>query len=158
MDNFDGSLLIPSIAATSYFRYDGSLTVPDCTESVIWTVFSKTVKISKSQMEQFRMLNGDSSLKQTVQKNTFRELQNLNGREILCNFKKAWWCSFNWFCRTEHVERICNSAKFCLFLSSILASQKAILWCPFSSNYLSIKFHFSCCICYCYVAIVAFNR
>ena len=35
---------------TRYYRYSGSLTTPTCDESVIWTVFQDTVKISESQV------------------------------------------------------------------------------------------------------------
>lgn len=33
-----------------YFRYIGSLTSPDCDETVIWTIFSESVPISHSQV------------------------------------------------------------------------------------------------------------
>lgn len=33
-----------------FFRYDGSLTTPGCTEGVLWTVFTNTLRISKTQV------------------------------------------------------------------------------------------------------------
>lgn len=35
---------------TKYFRYDGSLTTPDCAEAVVWTLFTSTVQLSKGQV------------------------------------------------------------------------------------------------------------
>lgn len=34
-----------------FYRYNGSLTTPNCTESVIWTVFTSTIPISKTQVK-----------------------------------------------------------------------------------------------------------
>jgi len=33
-----------------YYRYDGSLAFPPCTEGVIWSVFRQTIPISASQV------------------------------------------------------------------------------------------------------------
>lgn len=33
-----------------YFRYDGSLAFPPCTEGVIWSIFRQTIPISASQV------------------------------------------------------------------------------------------------------------
>ena len=67
---------VPEKFANGYYRYDGSLTTPTCNEVVTWTVFSETVKISKSQTKEISSwpegnLNGNN-----------RELQKLNGRKI----------------------------------------------------------------------------
>ncbi|XP_068127664.1 carbonic anhydrase 15-like, partial [Hyperolius riggenbachi] len=45
------SLLPPHDKLSSYYRYQGSLTTPDCAESVIWTVFEHAVTISRAQRQ-----------------------------------------------------------------------------------------------------------
>lgn len=33
-----------------FYRYEGSLTTPNCNEGVVWTVFTNTIPISKKQV------------------------------------------------------------------------------------------------------------
>lgn len=45
------STLLPRAARLSgYFRYQGSLTTPDCSETVVWTVFEEPVEIGREQV------------------------------------------------------------------------------------------------------------
>lgn len=44
------SLLPPEEELGKYYRYQGSLTTPDCHEGVIWTVFEKPIELSFSQV------------------------------------------------------------------------------------------------------------
>lgn len=46
--------LIPDDPST-FFRYDGSLTTPECNESVIWTVFQTPISISERQVKSTRI-------------------------------------------------------------------------------------------------------
>lgn len=57
----------------SYFRYIGSLTVPPCTENVIWSVLGKVRQISKEQLD---------LLKAPLPGNDNRPVQPLNGRKV----------------------------------------------------------------------------
>lgn len=44
------SLLPPEEELGRYYRYEGSLTTPDCYEGVIWTVFERPVELSLAQV------------------------------------------------------------------------------------------------------------
>ncbi|XP_055957680.1 putative carbonic anhydrase 3 [Patella vulgata] len=74
---------------TNFFRYSGSLTTPSCNEVVVWTVFTETIKISKTQMATFRTLMSsetDSNNQQYNITNNFRPVQPLYSRPVLSNF------------------------------------------------------------------------
>lgn len=63
-----------------FYRYSGSLTTPACNETVTWTVFPKTIKLSQDQINAFY-----TSLKYKSGQNmteNFRPLQKRNTREI----------------------------------------------------------------------------
>ncbi|KAK9521077.1 hypothetical protein VZT92_020916 [Zoarces viviparus] len=62
-----------------YFRYDGSLTTPNCAEAVIWSLFENTVPLSRKQLAVFAQLQFSNG-KQMVQ--TYRPVQPLNGRQV----------------------------------------------------------------------------
>ena len=64
-------------ASTDFYRYNGSLTTPGCSESVIWTVFRHQLFISEGQMSFFRSLK--DSLGQPLV-NNFRPVQQLHHR------------------------------------------------------------------------------
>ncbi|XP_065855356.1 alpha carbonic anhydrase 1, chloroplastic-like [Euphorbia lathyris] len=59
-----------------YYRYNGSLTTPPCTESVIWTLLPRIKTVSEEQVEAIKSpLTGEYKL-------NFRPVQPLNGRQI----------------------------------------------------------------------------
>ena len=39
--------LLTGVDRTKYYRYQGSLTTPNCNEAVVWTVFKDSIKISQ---------------------------------------------------------------------------------------------------------------
>ncbi|CAK8571443.1 unnamed protein product [Lathyrus sativus] len=59
-----------------YYRYFGSLTVPPCTEGVIWTMNKKIRRVSRAQVKLLRKAVHDHA------ENNARPLQLLNRREI----------------------------------------------------------------------------
>ncbi|GMJ08175.1 alpha carbonic anhydrase 7, A. THALIANA ALPHA CARBONIC ANHYDRASE 7 [Hibiscus trionum] len=62
---------------SSYYRYNGSLTVPPCTEGVVWTVFQKIKQVSRSQVEALRNVLPPQN------RNNSRPTQPLNNRDVL---------------------------------------------------------------------------
>ncbi|XP_063313118.1 carbonic anhydrase 15-like [Pelobates fuscus] len=77
--------ILPSHEKLSrYYRYQGSLTTPDCSEAVIWTVFEESIKISHNQLKIFTdtvhfSANNEKLIKMT---SNFRPPQPLNGRTV----------------------------------------------------------------------------
>ena len=63
-----------------YYTYPGSLTTPDCGETVKFVLMSKDIELSHDQIETFR-----AYLKKQGFDHTNRPLQNLNGRKIETN-------------------------------------------------------------------------
>ncbi|CAK9323148.1 unnamed protein product [Citrullus colocynthis] len=59
-----------------YFRYMGSLTVPPCTEGVIWNINKKIGTVSQEQVKFLRLVVHDSAEKNA------RPIQPHNGRQI----------------------------------------------------------------------------
>ncbi|KFW89526.1 Carbonic anhydrase 4, partial [Phalacrocorax carbo] len=75
------SLLPPEEDLAKYYRYEGSLTTPDCHEGVIWTVFEKPIELSISQISQFSTVHFDGKNSTTMVEN-FRPVQFLNERKV----------------------------------------------------------------------------
>lgn len=57
-----------------YYRYNGSLTTPPCSEGVLWLVMKETVGVSSQQVELFR---------QVMQENNNRPVQPMGARTVL---------------------------------------------------------------------------
>uniref|UniRef100_A0A3P9KYQ1 Carbonic anhydrase n=1 Tax=Oryzias latipes TaxID=8090 RepID=A0A3P9KYQ1_ORYLA len=59
----------------SYFRYNGSLTTPQCNEAVVWTVFKESIKVNQNLMTKFPESTG--------YENIYRPQQEQYSRTIL---------------------------------------------------------------------------
>jgi len=82
----DTTQQIPVPTNTShYFRYQGSLTTPDCNEIVTWTVFKTPVQITQAQAEAMIKF---SPIEYNLVNNN-RKIQALNGRKITVFARKS---------------------------------------------------------------------
>ncbi|NWR73297.1 CAH4 anhydrase, partial [Centropus unirufus] len=75
------SLLPAEKDLRKYYRYEGSLTTPDCYEGVIWTIFEKPIGLSISQISQFSMVHFEGKNSTNMVEN-FRPVQFLNERKV----------------------------------------------------------------------------
>ncbi|XP_014896624.1 carbonic anhydrase 4b [Poecilia latipinna] len=74
-------MLIPPLSSLNkYFRYNGSLTTPNCNEAVVWTLFESTIPLSRSQVSAFCQLHFPDG-REMIQ--IYRPVQPLNSRLVL---------------------------------------------------------------------------
>uniref|UniRef100_A0A672JSQ2 Carbonic anhydrase n=1 Tax=Salarias fasciatus TaxID=181472 RepID=A0A672JSQ2_SALFA len=69
--------LLGGVSLTDYFRYNGSLTTPDCNEAVVWTVFKDPIKISADLINLFSTTVHIGSCPSPLMVNVFRGVQRL---------------------------------------------------------------------------------
>ncbi|XP_072472602.1 carbonic anhydrase 6 isoform X2 [Notamacropus eugenii] len=83
LNSIDIKHLLPD-NLSKYYRYNGSLTTPPCSENVTWMILKETVTISKKQLDELQnsVLNNDH---ETLQ-NNFREVKPLNHRRVEASF------------------------------------------------------------------------
>ncbi|KAM5180676.1 carbonic anhydrase 4 [Mantella aurantiaca] len=72
--------LIPEKNLEYFYRYDGSLTTPDCNETVIWTVFPETIKLGENQLEKFYTKLNYSA--HAFMAENFRPVQKMGDRKV----------------------------------------------------------------------------
>ncbi|XP_061564531.1 carbonic anhydrase 4-like [Cololabis saira] len=66
--------LIGHVNLTKFYRYMGSLTTPNCNESVVWTVFHEPIQVKKDLIPKFPSL--------TNKPDVYRPSQDLHGRQV----------------------------------------------------------------------------
>ncbi|KDP44023.1 hypothetical protein JCGZ_05490 [Jatropha curcas] len=64
------------LRSRKYYRYKGSLTVPPCTENVLWTIVTKVRTVSREQVRLLRVAVHDES------DTNARPIQLMNGRSV----------------------------------------------------------------------------
>ncbi|KAM6039392.1 LOW QUALITY PROTEIN: carbonic anhydrase 14 [Chlamydotis macqueenii] len=75
-----------------YYRYNGSLTTPPCSQGVLWTLFQQPVLIGTAQLEQlqgalYSTAAGEPQPQRLVA--NFRVPQELNQRRVLASFPRG---------------------------------------------------------------------
>uniref|UniRef100_A0A8C4WSH6 carbonic anhydrase n=1 Tax=Gopherus evgoodei TaxID=1825980 RepID=A0A8C4WSH6_9SAUR len=69
-----------------YFRYNGSLTTPPCSQNVLWTVFQQRVQISSSQVLALEGLYSTKAANSVPLVDNYRAPQPLNQRVVFSSF------------------------------------------------------------------------
>ncbi|XP_051770057.1 carbonic anhydrase 4-like [Ctenopharyngodon idella] len=83
MNNITLNSLLEGVDMTKYYRYQGSLTTPNCNEVVIWTVFKQPIKVSQNLINRFSTTTHFKDASTSVlATNNFRGVQPLNGRVV----------------------------------------------------------------------------
>ncbi|XP_067225856.1 carbonic anhydrase 4-like [Chanodichthys erythropterus] len=90
MDQITLDSLLEGVDRTKYYRYQGSLTTPDCNEVVIWTVFKQPIKVSQNLINRFSTTTNFKAANTSVlMTNNFRGVQPLNGRVVTSQVVKS---------------------------------------------------------------------
>ncbi|KAM7534053.1 hypothetical protein Aperf_G00000117728 [Anoplocephala perfoliata] len=65
-------------AKEKFFRYDGSLTTPPCTENVYWTVIAQSFPVSSEQLNALRKMRFPASENLEYMANNYRRVQQIS--------------------------------------------------------------------------------
>lgn len=75
--------MLPS-STSDFVRYNGSLTTPNCQESVIWTLLRNPITVSQGQLNAFRELSkGFKNETFASLRNNYRPVQDVGSRTVL---------------------------------------------------------------------------
>ncbi|CAH1801893.1 unnamed protein product [Owenia fusiformis] len=89
VDNFNLRSLLPD-DLDHFFRYHGSLTTPPCSQTVNWTLYRDTIKLSERQLNIFRQNMKENKISDANERpmvDNFRPVQPLDGRNIHCTME-----------------------------------------------------------------------
>ena len=64
-----------------YYYYEGSLTTPDCNETVQWFVYKNLIEVPQAYLQDLRRIKRDAS--GNLLTFNFRDTQRLNNRQVL---------------------------------------------------------------------------
>ncbi|XP_063337904.2 carbonic anhydrase 4-like [Pelmatolapia mariae] len=67
--------LLNGVDLSKYYRYLGSLTTPNCSEAVVWTVFKDPIKVSKDLIDLFSTTVHFNNSTSQLMTNVYRSLQ-----------------------------------------------------------------------------------
>ncbi|XP_003460211.2 carbonic anhydrase 4-like isoform X1 [Oreochromis niloticus] len=67
--------LLGNVSLSKYYRYLGSLTTPNCSEAVVWTVFKEPIKVSKDLIDLFSTTVHFNNSTSQLMTNVYRSLQ-----------------------------------------------------------------------------------
>ncbi|KHJ93488.1 carbonate dehydratase, eukaryotic-type [Oesophagostomum dentatum] len=81
LQEYSPSVMLPN-DTTTFFRYEGSLTTPPCTEGVIWIVLAEPKNVLE---EELNFLRQHVTTEGKRLGHNFREVQPLNGRTVYLN-------------------------------------------------------------------------
>ncbi|VDL62469.1 unnamed protein product [Hymenolepis diminuta] len=77
------ALLDVGSANTKFYRYDGSLTTPPCTENVYWTVISTSIPVRPEQLNAMRYIEYPTSENLRNMGNNFRTPKQINPEDVV---------------------------------------------------------------------------
>uniref|UniRef100_A0A8C3DWM1 Carbonic anhydrase 6 n=1 Tax=Corvus moneduloides TaxID=1196302 RepID=A0A8C3DWM1_CORMO len=104
LSSLDVQAMLPENLA-HFYRYQGSLTTPPCSESVIWTIFHSPIVLSHAQI---RLLeNSLLDWHNRTLRNDYRHVQPLQGRVVEASF------------RAHRAQAQCHPEEFTLRLDQI---------------------------------------
>ncbi|KAL5017481.1 hypothetical protein ScPMuIL_007070 [Solemya velum] len=96
-----------------FYRYSGSLTTPPCYESVVWTIFKETLKVSEDQLNAFRTKIHHELLGGKVPvSDDYRPLQKLNERIVYTNAFSGIYSAGTLVQSSSYILIICALAAF----------------------------------------------
>ncbi|CAB3401018.1 unnamed protein product [Caenorhabditis bovis] len=84
ISGFHPVITLPS-DTISFYRYEGSLTTPECEEVVIWTIMADPLLVSNEQLYHLRQIRNSENL---ISEKNYRPLQPMNGRRIAYRARK----------------------------------------------------------------------
>ncbi|GMT08453.1 hypothetical protein PENTCL1PPCAC_30627 [Pristionchus entomophagus] len=100
--------LLPSLT-DAFYRYEGSLTTPACSEAVQWILLAEPITVTRNQLEQLRKIRNTEG---EEHESNFRPTLPLNGRRIRfrpAQYDRLRFCSSSYSISTLHYRNLIYS-------------------------------------------------